>query len=297
MGNSETSHRIVEIGPGFYNVRATFRGYGGLVDIGTHMSLIRLSHGGFLVIDTVPLDKTLKAELDALTDNGNRIEAVLATHPFHSLAFPGFHDAYPNPQYIGTPRHLRFNQQKINWIADISSPQILNRWAPDVQMRIPAGSEFKLPKPEKVNHFSTVWVFHKPSKTIHVDDTVNYFYQPDALMKMAGKKHDLMEFHMCMSGPGLYSRPDAPAIFKKWIEAILNDWDFENMCCAHTGNKIGGAKPALREALKNAEPIFKKLEKKHADKPPIDDNNITAEDEEEYSKCENYNVNGGTECG
>lgn len=60
------------------------------------MSLIKLASGKFLVIDTVPLEDDQKAALDQLTDNGALIEAVVATHPFHTLAFPAFYKAYPN---------------------------------------------------------------------------------------------------------------------------------------------------------------------------------------------------------
>jgi len=295
MGNVE-GHRIVEIGPGFYNIRASFRHYNGLVDIGTHMSIIKLYTGSFLVLDLVPLDRGLKEELDILTDNGNRIEAVLALHSFHSLAFSAFFKAYPHLQYYGTPRHLR-NLKEIPWVGDISNPQILSRWSPDVQLRIPAASEFKAPQPEKYNHFNSVWVYHKASKTIHVDDTINYFDHPDALMKLAGKKSHTMEFHSSLSGPGLYPTPDAPKLFKKWIQDILEDWDFDNICCAHIGNKLGGAKAALRETLENAEPIFKKLEKENAFKNPLEPEQLLwVPVDSEAQSCDRFNVNG-TECG
>lgn len=60
------------------------------------MSVIKLASGKFLIIDTVPLEEEHKAALDALTENGALIEAVVATHPFHTLAFPAFYKAYPN---------------------------------------------------------------------------------------------------------------------------------------------------------------------------------------------------------
>jgi len=296
MGNAEV-HRLVEIGPGFYNIRASFRSFNGLVDIGTHMSIIKLPKGSFLVIDAVHLDKSLKAEIDVLTDNGNRIEAVLATHPFHSLGFNTFYKAYPHVQYIGTPRHFR-TLKDIPWAGEISNPQILSRWSPDIQLRIPAAAEFKAPLPEKYNHFTCVWVYHKPSKTLHVDDTINYFDHPDALMKLAGKKTNLMEFHPSISGPGLYPTPDAPKIFKKWVTDILTDWDFDNMCCAHIGNKIGGAKEALRQALVNTEPIFKKLESDNAFRIPLENEELvwSPMTDEEIQQCDAFNVSG-TECG
>ena len=67
----------------------------GTFDIGTQMSLIRLDKGTFLVIDTVSLDLDLQREIDALTDGGRLIEAVIATHPYHTTFFPAFHKIYP----------------------------------------------------------------------------------------------------------------------------------------------------------------------------------------------------------
>ena len=59
------------------------------INIGTHMSLLKLSTGRFLVIDTIPLSENVKADFDELTQGGALVDAVLATHPFHTLAFPG----------------------------------------------------------------------------------------------------------------------------------------------------------------------------------------------------------------
>jgi hypothetical protein len=294
MGNSskKDEKRIVEIGPGFYNIRSGFKSFKGLVNIGTHMSIIRLNNGSFVAIDTVELDDELKAEIDQLTNNGQNLSTVIATHPFHTLAFNGFYHAYPNAQYIGTPRHIR-NIKSIPWAADISQEEVRGRWAPDIEMRIPAGSEFNAPHPEPINHFNSVWVYHRASSTIHIDDTVCYFENPGLLLKAAGKKHDHMEFHISLSGPGLYPTPDAPKIFKKWVHDVLNDWDFNNMCTAHTGNKIGGAKEALRHTLEKAEPTFQKLEKHHANNTPLEHD---AETEHDPKDCEKYNVDG-TECG
>lgn len=41
-----------EIGPGFYNARVPFGIYGGLMDAGGQFSMIKLSNGKFLVVDT-----------------------------------------------------------------------------------------------------------------------------------------------------------------------------------------------------------------------------------------------------
>jgi len=219
------------------------------------MSIIGLDNGRFLVIDTIPLDQQLKQEIDILTNNGANIEAVLATHPFHTLSFPAFYQAYPNVHYYGTPRHLRV-LPNIKWVGDLNDCATRNKWGPEVEMRIPDGAEFVSPVPEKTNHFSCVFVFHRQSRTIHVDDTIFFADQPGFLMKIAGYRHGDMSFHPSIKSVGLFPTPEAPYQFKNFIAGIIKEWDFENIVAAHTGNKIGGAKAQLTTVLARAEPLF-----------------------------------------
>jgi hypothetical protein len=293
MGSNQSSSNqtIKEIAPGFYNVRASFPKFAGLVDIGTHMSMIKLSNGKFLVIDTVPLNHDLKLEIDNLTDNGKNIEAVVGSHPFHTLAFPTFYNCYPNSPYYGTPRHLR-KLTEIPWTGSIKDN--LKKWEPDVQMRIPEGAEFDDPQPESYNHFSCVWVYSPAAKTVHVDDTINYFGNPPVLVRLAGKKKGSMEFHDSIKGPGLYKTSEAPDLFKNWLLNIIQDWDFDNMCCAHLGNKIGGAKDLLSQVLADAQPLFDAI--KHVNHKTEQKEKETGECSDDGKDCANYNVEG-CECG
>lgn len=132
------SPQLRQIGPGFWNVRAPFKLFR-IVDIGTHMSIIKLRSGNFLVIDTVELNDQLKKELDELTSNGTKIEAVVGVHPFHTLAFPGFYKSYPEAKYYGTPRHIR-KLTDIKWTGQLDdNKESLSKWEPEVELRIPAG--------------------------------------------------------------------------------------------------------------------------------------------------------------
>jgi len=259
---------LVQVGPHFWNIRGHFKIAAGLVDIGTHMSVIGLNTGKFLIVDTIPLDPDTKKQLDELTNNGANIEAVLATHPFHTLAFPAFYEQYPSPMYIGTPRHIR-NLPQIPWRGDLNSCEVRDRFRPHVEMRIPDGSEFVSPAPEKSNHFSCVFVFHPESRTLHVDDTIFIADKPGFLMKIFGFRHGDMSFHISIKGPGLFATPEAPHQFKDFIGGIINDWDFDNICAAHMGNKIGGAKEQLRQTLEKAAPLFDKLSERNKKKGPI----------------------------
>ncbi|KAL9653159.1 hypothetical protein ABK040_006375 [Willaertia magna] len=284
-----TEKRIKEIGTNFFNIRANFK-IKGLINIGTHMSLIKLSTGKFLVIDTVPLDEELKQEIDSLTNNGNDIEAVIATHPFHTLAFPDFYKNYSSvvKEWYGTPRHLRNQKDIIPWTGNIMD--YLNKWNPEVEMRIPDGAEFVAPLPESTNHFNSVWVYSPLAKTIHVDDTINYFDNPSLLFKIFGKKAGQMDFHPSLSNNGLYKTENAPILFKQWLENVLKDWDFENACCAHVGVKIGGAHLLVQETLENAQELLDKLSKRHEGKV-MDEEQLKHEHD-----CSQYNVEGN-ECG
>eukprot|EP01117_Protostelium_nocturnum_P011267 TRINITY_DN4093_c0_g1_i3.p1 TRINITY_DN4093_c0_g1~~TRINITY_DN4093_c0_g1_i3.p1 ORF type:complete len:546 (+),score=167.84 TRINITY_DN4093_c0_g1_i3:184-1821(+) len=172
---------VIEVAPGFFNIRGSFK-FKGIINIGTHMSLAKLNNGKYLVIDAAPLSDQIKLELDELTDNGRLMEAVIHTHPFHTLAAPEFFAAYPNVPNYGTPRHLR-KMPEINWAGSMNDCRVQAKWRPEIEMRIPAGAEFADPLPEATNHFSSVFVLHKASGTIHVDDTIMVCYNPGFILR------------------------------------------------------------------------------------------------------------------
>eukprot|EP01041_Mallomonas_annulata_P003004 gene3004-5887_t len=231
---------LILIGKGFWNLRAPFPFLFGLVDV---FSLFRLSTGRFLVIDTCSLSQEAKVEVDKLTENGTLIDAVVATHPFHTLAFVKFHSYYPNAKYYGTPRHLL--NVNIPWAGDVNEVTIREMWEPEVSMRIPAGAEFVNP----VSHFSSLFVFHRESKTIHDDDTICFSENPGFVAQLAGLKPGSMFFHVSLKTDGLYPTEEAPLQFKEWVLKLITDWDFDNICTAHKGNKIGGAKELLMHTI------------------------------------------------
>lgn len=130
-------NELIPVGPGFWNIRGRFKVLK-ILDIETQMSIIKLRSGKFLVIDTVEMNGRLRQEIDQLTSNGENIEAVVATHPFHTLSFPAFYQLYPKAAYYGTPRHLR-RITDIPWAGNLDDCNVRKKWEPDVEMRIPAG--------------------------------------------------------------------------------------------------------------------------------------------------------------
>jgi len=244
--SAKMANRIVNIGPGFYNIRASFDIDS--IDIGTHMSLIQLQSGKVLVVDTVALDPELKTEIDIFTKNGTLMAAIIATHPFHTTYFPDFYKAYPNVTFYGTPRHLRI-QPQIPWKGSMYDCNVRQMWNPEVRMRIPAGAEFVAPVPESSNHFTAIHVFHPASKTIHVDDTIIYDLPFDGDMT----------FHPSLAGPALYHVPQAPFAFRDWVQNYINQWDFDIICAAHKGIKMGGAKAQVVTLLEESAIVFNAL--------------------------------------
>jgi hypothetical protein len=131
---------FVEVGNGFYNLKTPFVLYG-VIDIGTQMSLLRLkSTGTFLVIDTCAMSPAAKEEFDHLTSNGTLIDAVIATHPFHTIYFETFYAMYPTLKYYGTPRHIK-TIPSITWAGDVSTEAVRSLWEPEVNRRQFQGSK------------------------------------------------------------------------------------------------------------------------------------------------------------
>ena len=77
-----------------------------------------------------------------------------------------------------------------------------------------------------------------------------------------------MAFQPSIKGPGLYPTAEAPFEFRDWMKTMLNDWSFDNICCAHSGVKIGGAHEQVVQLVNNAEPLFNKISEQNRKKHP-----------------------------
>ena len=227
----------------------------GNFEIGTQMSFVRLSSGKFLVIDSVPITPPVKAEIDALTENGSLIEAVITSHPFHTISTVAFYRMYPQAVHYGTPRHLD-TIKDIPWAGCIIDAATISSWEPEVIIRIPAGTEFI--NPHKDNHLSGLFIFHPPSKCLYNNDTLSYFHEVPYTLRMGGLVANKLEL-----GDGvkdkLVETADAPDQFKAFLEFVINEWDFDHICCGHNGVKRGGGKDALRELVTASAPLFQSM--------------------------------------
>eukprot|EP01113_Clastostelium_recurvatum_P013563 TRINITY_DN1721_c0_g2_i2.p1 TRINITY_DN1721_c0_g2~~TRINITY_DN1721_c0_g2_i2.p1 ORF type:complete len:215 (+),score=4.45 TRINITY_DN1721_c0_g2_i2:70-645(+) len=184
---------LTEVAPGFYNARGKWKA-GGVLEFGTQMSIVKLESGMFIVIDSIEVSVELKNEIDMLTSYGSKIEAVMGVHPFHTMHFDAFYRLYPNALYIGTPRHLRI-VRSVPWTGDFTNCKWRNFWSPEIEMRIPEGAEFEFPVPERTNHFSSVFFYHRASRTLHVDDTIMYFETLPLIVRLIYSKNSMV-FHL-----------------------------------------------------------------------------------------------------
>jgi len=260
MMSTENLSPLIQVGPKYWSLRSSFNVLG-CIDIGTHMAFIELSSGKFLVLDTVQINSKEKRAIDLLTDGGKRIEAVVATHPFHTMYFKPFASIYPGLSYYGTPRHLR-KIGAIKWSGNLNDEGVRSIWESDgIYIRIPDGADFVNPAVD--NHFISAFVLHTASKTVFVDDTIMYLSNPGCVIRsLLGKNGDML-FHSSTFKNGLFPTPEAPLQFLAWIRKLCVDWDFDNMCTAHCGNKIGAAKEQLSLLIEASAPKLEALAKKN----------------------------------
>lgn len=130
------------------------------------------------------------------------------------------------------------------------------------------GAEYINPQPEKSNHFVSVFVHHRESKTLHVDDTLMYAENPGIMFRLFGLKAGSTVFHPSIKDNGLHPTAEAPLQFRDWMHQMLKDWDFDNLCTAHIGVKFGGARAAVEELMKNSEQFFIDLSERNKKKIP-----------------------------
>jgi hypothetical protein len=226
--------KIIQIADNFWNIRGSFK-IGGVINIGTQASLIRAKSGKFIFLDSLSFDDETLKEVNALTNNGKDVNAVLNLHPFHTIHVNKMHEQYPKAKHYGTARHLS-KSPELKWenlrTEDIN---LHEKFATDLEFSIPRGVDF-ISKDESL-HFSSVLAYHPSSRTIHVDDTFMYIRLPK-LMNFFGIT-DPISFHPTLSKV-LEMRAGAADDFQKWAEEIAETWsDAENLCAAHTASFIG----------------------------------------------------------
>lgn len=254
------SDQLLEVAEDFWNIRGDFR-IGGVVNIGTHASLVRRGNGNFVLLDAYTLTGAIKEQVDTATDGGARLEAIINLHPFHTVHVENAHRQYPEAKLYGTRRHLeRFPH--LPWQAErTESAQFAALYADDFAFSVPAGVDFISSNPHL--HFSSVLAYHPRSRTIHSDDTLMYLPLPGPLGRVVRPR---VTFHITLSKT-LQKRPGAAQEFRAWAERLVEQWrDAEHLCAAHSAtlSTDANAGPSIAEQITAAlEKVDKKVLQRH----------------------------------
>ncbi len=219
---------LTEFGDGFHHIRGSFK-LGGILELGTHCALVELPDERFVFLDSYTLDDALKAKVDALTDNGRKVAAIVNLHPFHTLHCEWMAQAYPEAKLYGTRRHHE-KFPDLKWESDTCEAGALEGLFGDaLRFSVPKGVQMVC-EDENV-HFSSILAYHRPSGTIFVDDTLSCIKAPFplSLLPITGK----LAFHPTLA-KALEPNPHAADAFREWAIGMAQDWaDARRIATAH----------------------------------------------------------------
>ncbi|MBO6769579.1 MAG: hypothetical protein JJ901_14905 [Erythrobacter sp.] len=248
------SDAFVDLGDGFWTIRGSFR-IGGVFDVGTQCSLVRLASGNFVFLDSYTLPDAIRAQVDELTGGGAKVEAVLNLHPFHTVHCEWMHETFPQAKHYGTARHLEIASD-LGWQElRCEDDALMQLYADDFAFSIPRG--VPLVSDDDSVHFSSVLALHRASGTVHVDDTFVFLRKgfPISLLPFTGR----FGFHPTLA-KALEPRAGAADEFREWAIGIGVDWaDARRIAAAHNavleldtkklpdliGEALGRVKPIL----------------------------------------------------
>ncbi len=250
--------RIIEISDDFWNIRGSFR-IGGVVNIGTHASLVRLSTGRFVLLDSYALNGNVKRRVMEETNGGNDVEAILNLHPFHTVHCKRMHQDFPDAKLYGSSRH-HAQAPGLPWEGIlIDDPELHDLYADDFLFSVPQGVDF-ISKNSAI-HFSSVLAYHRSSDTIHVDDTLMYVVVPFPLGVM--NPFTGLSFHPTLA-QALERRAGAASDFRGWADTLADEWGHaNNLCAAHSATLVEegmGSSPVgsrIKTALRRVAPILR----------------------------------------
>ncbi len=161
------SDKIIDLGAGFWNIRGTFR-LGGVLNIGTQCSLVKLASGRFVFLDSYTLTDDVRAQVMALTNNGQDVEAVLNLHPFHTVHCAQMAKDFPQATFYGSSRHQK-KVPEVQWADDLVESDAVAERYPELKFSLSQGVHYIAPN--EMIHAGSLLAFHPASKSLHVDDT------------------------------------------------------------------------------------------------------------------------------
>ena len=133
--------QILQVAEDFWNIRGSYR-IGGVIDVGTQASLVRLASGKFVLLDSYTVRGAAKRQIGELTHGGRDIEAILNVHPFHTVHVRHVHELYPHATLYGTVRH-RPRFPELPW-ADTGTEDLAlhQQFTEDFDFSVPRGVDF-----------------------------------------------------------------------------------------------------------------------------------------------------------
>ncbi len=234
---------INNLGAGFWNIRGTQR-VAGLINIGTQCSLVQLSSGNFIFLDSYTLEDEVREQVMALTDNGNKVEAVLNVHPFHTLHCAQMATDFPKAIFYGSARHPE-QVPEVDWSDALVESEAVAKRYPELEFSMPKGIYYIDPNEEL--HSGSLLVFHTASKSLHVDDT---FVTPP--LKILDAILPEIILHP-QTKSALIDAPDAGKQYCDWATDLAEQWrETHHFCAAHSHRiefKAGEFQAALLAAI------------------------------------------------
>ena len=251
------SDHIIRISDNFWNIRGAHK-IGGLINVGTQTSLVRLASGKFVFLDAYTLSDAVRRAVNDCTHDGQDVEAIINLHPFHTVHVLPMHRAFPNARLYGTTRH-HSQFPDLPWQPTRSEdPATHALFAADLEFFVPRGVDFVCAD-SKV-HLSSVLALHRDSRTLHVDDTFTYLPLPWPLRLL--DPVGLVRIHPTLP-KALEKRAGAARDFRSWVAELTERCrDIEHLCAAHLATlsraKVPGVSISalLQKALDKAEPTL-----------------------------------------
>lgn len=242
------SDKIIDLGAGFWNIRGTFR-LGGVLNIGTHCSLIQLASGRFIFLDSYTLIDEVRAQVMTLTNNGQDVEAVLNVHPFHTVHCAQMAKDFPQATFYGSSRHHK-KVPEVQWAEELVESDAVAKRYSELEFSLSQGIHYIAPN--EMIHAGSLLVFHPASHSLHVDDT---FMSPPTKLLEAVLPELLLH---PTTKKALKNAPDAGKQYCDWASNLAHDWrEVRNFCAAHSylvKFKEGEFEKALLKAIAKAQP-------------------------------------------
>lgn len=230
----------VDVADGVWNFRGDFK-IAHLLNLHTHATLFKTEEG-FVMLDAIDFNHhDLEHIKNIVGDEG--IKYFVHVHPFHTLYVKKAADHFPEAVHIGTERH----HEKIQDVTfhEVTTEQLLDKHSSmfkDFDFSVPDGARLVVPNDDNT-HSNSIFAYHKPSKTVHVDDSLFYVESAvlSTLTRIRRKSLSLHVMYMKALIPAAHSGANLMNWYtKKFIglDGAEPEWAVRNVLCAHINNYL-----------------------------------------------------------